>query len=203
MGTNRTENFALLRGIVAGEPELSHRVHGIPFYRFSLSVPRLSGREDLLNILAPGALLEDCPLTPGLPVEVSGEVRSFNNRSGVGSRLVITLFAKHLSKADAEFFNEVQLGGVICRPPIFRRTPLGRDICDMLLAVNRKYHRADYLPCIAWGSLASHCAQLQVGDPLAFSGRLQSRQYIKTSGEESVEHTAYEISVMTLLPPED
>ncbi|MEG2000198.1 MAG: single-stranded DNA-binding protein, partial [Evtepia sp.] len=94
--------------------------------------------------------------------------------------------------------NTILLSGVLCKPPILRRTPLGREICDFLLAVNRKYHRADYLPCIAWGSLALFCSQLSVGDPISLHGRLQSRTYVKRTAESSVEHTAYEISVMSI-----
>jgi single-stranded DNA-binding protein len=136
-------------------------------------------------------------------VEVTGEIRSFNNRSGVGNRLLITLFARTLTPTEEEFCNELSLNGVICKPPILRRTPLGRDICDILLAVNRKYRRADYLPCIAWGSLAVYCAQLQVGDPILISGRLQSRQYTKNLENQSIEHTAFEISVMSMETPSD
>lgn len=191
-------NQALLRGVVLHSPTFSHKVHGIQFYRFPLCVPRLSGREDNLNILAPAPLLERCPVEPLMQVEVSGEIRSFNNRSGVGNRLVISLFAKELRLTEETPCNEVFLNGVICKPPILRRTPLGREICDLLLAVNRKYRRADYLPCIAWGSLAVFCSQLTVGSPIYLEGRLQSRQYIKNINDESHEHTAYEISIMSL-----
>lgn len=203
MQMNENENRAILRGMVAEAPQFSHKIHGIDFYRFPLCVPRLSGREDRLNILLPQALMDQCPLSPGQFVEVMGEVRSFNNRSGSGSRLVITLYAKALSRSEEEPCNQVFLHGVLCKQPILRRTPLGRDICDLLLAVNRKYRRADYLPCIAWGSLAAFCAQLEVGSPIRLEGRLQSRIYIKNTGEDTVEHTAFELSIMSLaLPPE-
>jgi len=203
MRMNQTNNHALLRGFVMDTPVESHKVHGIQFYRFPLCVPRLSGREDILNVLIPAPLLLACPLTPNLHVEVTGEIRSFNNRSGVGNRLLITLFARTLTPTEEEFCNELSLNGVICKPPILRRTPLGRDICDILLAVNRKYRRADYLPCIAWGSLAVYCAQLQVGDPILINGRLQSRQYTKNLENQSIEHTAFEISVMSMETPSD
>lgn len=204
MQMNQNENRAVLRGIVEEAPQFSHKVHGIDFYRFPLCVPRLSGREDRLNILLPQTLMDICPLSPGLFVEVTGEVRSFNNRSGSGSKLVITLYAKTLSLSEEEPCNQVFLSGVLCKQPILRRTPLGREICDLLLAVNRKYRRADYLPCIAWGSLAAFCAQLEVGDPIRLEGRLQSRTYIKNMGESAVEHTAFELSIMSLaLPPEE
>ncbi len=203
MRLDQTENRALLRGSVGEVPILSHRAHGIAFYRFPLCVPRLSGREDRLNVLVSSQLLESCPLTPGDCVEVTGEIRSFNNRNGQGSRLVITLFARTLSYTEDPPCNEVRLAGALCKIPVLRRTPLGRDICDMLLAVNRKYRRADYLPCITWGTLALYCAQLQVGDTVLLNGRLQSRVYLKAEEDSAVEHTAFEISVMSLELPED
>lgn len=198
MKITQAENQALLRGFAAATPEHSHTVHGIAFYSFPLRVPRLSGNDDLLNIVASETLLQCCPVTPDAALEVLGEIRSFNNRSGAGSRLVITLYAKELRFTQEEPCNQVLLSGVICKAPILRRTPLGRDICDILLAVNRRYRRADYLPCIAWGSLAAACAQMEVGEGIRLEGRLQSRVYTKRVDNESTEHTAYEISIMSL-----
>lgn len=191
------ENRVVLRGRVAGEATLSHRVHSIDFYRFPLSVPRLSGREDLLNILSPLAPGETLP-PAGTFVEVAGEIRSFNNRSGVGSRLVITVLARCVAESEEAPCNQVFLRGALCKPPSLRRTPLGRDICDLLLAVNRRYRRADYLPCIAWGALAHQCSQLETGDSLWLDGRLQSRTYLKTIGEVTQERTAFEISITSV-----
>lgn len=196
MGQAQTDNHIILRGRVDGTAELSHRVHGMDFYRFPLSVSRLSGREDRVNILCP-ASLPQLP-EPGEFVEVEGEVRSFNNRSGVGSRLVITVLARSVIPGVGEPCNRVLLTGTLCREPVFRRTPLGRDICDLLLAVNRRYRRADYLPCIAWGTLAHECGQLETGDALRLDGRLQSRTYLKTVGDRREERTAFEISITTL-----
>ena len=139
------ENRVVLRGTVAGEAVLSHQVHGIDFYRFPLAVPRLSGREDLLNILFPLSSPETALPQAGAFVEVTGEIRSFNNRSGVGNRLVITVLARSVVPGEGDPCNQVFLHGVLCKPPVLRRTPLGRDICDLLLAVNRRYRRADYL----------------------------------------------------------
>ena len=192
------ENRVVLRGTVAGDAVFSHQVHGIDFYRFPLSVPRLSGQEDLLNILQPIAPGENPPPQDGQFVEVVGEIRSFNNRSGVGNRLIITVLARSVIPGQGEPCNEVLLGGVLCKSPILRRTPLGRDICDLLLAVNRRYRRADYLPCIAWGSLALQCGRLETGDPLWLNGRLQSRTYLKTLGNTTQERTAFEISITSL-----
>ena len=196
------ENRVVLRGTVAEEATLSHQVHGIAFYRFPLVVPRLSGREDRLNILCPHTAPEDPLPQAGAFVEVRGEVRSFNNKSGKGSRLVITLYAKELRPTAGEHENQLLLAGVLCKPPVVRRTPLGRDICDLMLAVNRRYGRADYLPCIAWGGLARRCGALEVGDGVRIEGRLQSRAYTKVDHGVSEVRTAYEVSVMKLEPVE-
>ena len=200
MQTGWNENRALLCGTVAGEPVLSHENHGVSYDVFPLSVPRLSGAEDRLNVVAARPLLTDCPLAPGDRVEVQGEVRSFNNRTGPGSRLVITLFARSLSPTRAEPANCLELSGVLCKPPILRRTPLGREICDLMLAVNRKYGRADYLPCIAWGTLAQRCGGLHVGDGVKLEGRLQSRSDQKVVDGVTQDRTAFEVSVMHLEP---
>ena len=139
----------------------------------------------------------------GSPLTVRGEVRTFNNRSGVGSRLVVSVFARELTQEEGEDENVLALSGVLCKPPALRATPLGRTICDMILAINRRYGRADYLPCIAWGSLAYHCGSMKVGDRLALEGRLQSRVYTKEIDGQMQERTAFEVSVMSLADPED
>ena len=203
MQTGWNENHALLRGVAAAAPEFSHENHGVAYQVFPLTIPRLSGAEDRLNVVASLPQLEAFPIVPGAPVEVIGEVRSFNNRSGAGSRLVITAFARTLAPwSEAEPANRLELTGVLCKAPILRRTPLGREICDLMLAVNRKYGRADYLPCIAWGGLAQRCAGLAVGDGVRLEGRLQSRAYQKVVDGAAQERTAYEISVMRLEPEE-
>ena len=129
---------------------------------------------------------------------VLGEVRTFNNRTGVGSRLVISAFARELRQEPGEDENRLELSGTLCKTPSLRATPLGRTICDMILAVNRRYGRADYLPCIAWGSLAHRCGGMEVGDQLRLTGRLQSRTYTKVSGDRSEERVAFEVSIMSL-----
>lgn len=203
MQTGWNENHAVLCGTVAEAPHFSHENHGVGYEVFPLSVPRLSGAEDRLNVVVSRPMLDTCPLTPGDRVEVHGEVRSFNNRTGAGSRLVITLFARTLEPAEGESVNHLELTGVLCKPPVVRRTPLGREICDLMLAVNRKYGRADYLPCIAWGALAQRCGCLDVGDSVKLEGRLQSRGYQKVVDGVAQERTAFEISVMRLEPAED
>ncbi|WP_276858623.1 single-stranded DNA-binding protein [Intestinimonas timonensis] len=200
MRTSWNENHAVLRGTAAAEPVFSHTNHGVDFFVFPLSVPRLSGTEDRLNVVVPQPLLAECPPTPGRQLEVTGEVRTFNNRTGPGSRLVITLLARALSDTEEPPCNQLTLSGVLCKPPVLRRTPLGREICDLMLAVNRRYGRADYLPCIAWGALAQRCGGLSVGDCVELEGRLQSRLYQKVVGGVTQERTAFEVSVTTLTP---
>ena len=194
----RGENKIVLRGQAVRPPALSHRNHGVDYYVVPFRVPRLSGTDDVLNLIT--ADPDPALWAPGRWVDAEGEVRSYNNRSGQGSKLVITVLVRSACPAPAEEGeNRLVLAGTLCRRPVARRTPLGREICDLLLAVNRPYGRADYLPCIAWGSLAAHCAGLDVGGRLRLEGRLQSRQYHKLIDGEQVERTAFEISVMNLL----
>lgn len=198
----RGENKILLRGQAAAPPVLSHRNHGVDYYVSPLRVPRLSGVDDVLNLIT--ADPDPALWAQGRWIEAEGEVRSYNNRSGSGSKLVITVLVRSARPAPVEEGeNRLTLAGALCRKPVARRTPLGREICDLLLAVNRPYGRADYLPCISWGSLAVHCGGLDVGDTLRLEGRLQSRQYHKLIDGEQVERTAFEISVMNLLEADD
>lgn len=196
---DEARNILSLRGTAIGEPIYSHENHGQKYYRFPLSVRRLSGQEDILPVittLEPIAHL--LPLT-GQHLLLEGQLRSFNNRSGSGSRLVITVYPRVLIPTEEEDLNSIQLSGVLCKPPILRRTPLGRCICDMMLAVNRRYGRADYLPCIAWGQIAMITGSMAVGDALSLEGRVQSRQYTKVIDGNAFERTAYEVSIMHLL----
>ena len=197
-----TKNEVLLEGLALGEPEWSHENHGTQFYRVYLQVPRLSGQVDVLPVLLPGALAAQA--AEGRLLRVRGQLRSFNNRSGVGSRLVLTVYAQELQTGLDEPCNQIILSGALCKPPVFRRTPLGRSICDLMLAVPRRYGRADYLPVIAWGQLAVKASRLRVGAPLALEGRIQSRTYHKvTESGETEERVAYEVSMMRLLDQED
>ena len=196
-------NRVHLCGQAADAPVLSHINHGCAFYRFTLSVLRLSGQADKLPVIVPKALLDAVPVAAGDTVTVIGQLRSFNNKSGQGNRLVITVFAQSIEPGDGSYFNRILLSGVLCKQPTLRRTPLGRSICDMILAVNRRYGRADYLPCIAWGKVAAKIAEMQVGDRLTLEGRVQSRTYIKQTDAGSEERTAYEVSVMQLLDDEE
>ena len=197
MQTNKNRIF--LRGRLAAPPVLSHTNHGVRYYTLPLTVRRLSGAEDRLNVVASQEQLALFPpLEAGAPLSVTGEVRTFNNRSGVGSRLVVSVFARELSQEEGEDENRLELSGALCKPPALRSTPLGRTICDMILASNRRYGRADYLPCIAWGSLAYRCGSMAVGDSLDLEGRLQSRVYTKEIDGQPQERTAFEVSVMSL-----
>lgn len=203
MQKNWNKNQITLHGQVDEAPVLSHANHGEQYWAVPLRVSRLSGAADRLNLVIAEELLRRCPLNAGDEVSVWGEVRSFNNKSGVGSRLVITVFVREVRREQAEDENALELAGTLCKLPVYRRTPLGRDICDMMLAVNRRYGRTDYLPCIAWGTLAWRCAALTVGDTLELAGRLQSRVYTKHIGEESQQRTAFEVSVMAMNVLED
>lgn len=202
MTEQRGENRISLRGQVAGEPVLTHRNHGVDYYTIPFRVPRLSGAEDMVNLVAAHPDPELWRTGDWLAVE--GEVRSYNNRSGVGPRLIITVLVRTaLPVEPSEGENRLILSGVLCKLPVRRRTPLGREICDLLLAVNRPYGRADYLPCIAWGSLAALCGGMAVGERLRLEGRLQSRRYRKVTPEGEESRVAFEVSVMNLLPEED
>ena len=198
----KSQNYVELWGIADGAPEFSHENHGESFYRFPLRVERLSGQSDMPPILVSQSLLQAVEVAEGTPLRVVGQLRSFNNRSGKGRRLVISVFAQSIEPCDGGHFNRILLSGVLCKPPVLRHTPLGRSICDMILAVNRRYGRADYLPCIAWGQTAAQVAERSVGERLSLEGRVQSRTYLKQTDTGSEERTAYEVSVMQLLDNE-
>ncbi len=195
--TNQTRNDVLLEGTAQAAPAWSHDNHNTSFYRFFLEVPRLSRQADILPVLLPEALVSQ--VQPGTPLQVRGQLRSFNNHSGIGNRLVLTVYALEISPGEGVPCNHIQLSGTLCKPPVFRRTPLGRSICDLMLAVPRRYSRADYLPVIAWGQLAIQASRLAVGDPLTLEGRVQSRIYHKVTENGTEERTAYEVSMMHLL----
>lgn len=194
MELTQGNNIVRLVGTAAGRPMLSHESRGEAFYRLPLSVRRLSGTEDELPLLLRRSLLEKLELREADKLCVSGELRSFNNRSGEGARLVITVFARMLQLCEGEDENSVLLRGALCRPPTLRRTPMGRDICDLMLAVNRPCGRSDYLPCICWGPLAREVSLCPTGTALQLAGRFQSRPYIKMTADGPVEKVAYEVS---------
>ena len=190
-------NQVPLRGTLASAPRFSHENHGKRFFRFYLDVPRLSSAVDTLPIVAPETLLESTPLEEGSLLSLTGQVRSHNLRSDGQRHLLIFVFASSLALQDGEPANQVTLEGFLCREPTYRRTPLGREICDVMLAVPRAFQRADYLPCILWGRTAQEVSRCHTRDSLRVNGRLQSRIYTKVTEEGSLQKTAYEISALT------
>ena len=198
-----TANHILLRGTLSSLPEFSHENHGRRFFRFFLDVPRLSGAVDRLPVIAEETILHSTDLSDGDMLTVAGQVRSHNVRTDGRRHLLIFVFANAILCEDGEPVNEVILEGPLCREPTYRRTPLGREICDVMLAVPRAFKRADYLPCILWGRTALEASRCHTRDRIKICGRLQSRIYTKITESGSEERTAYEISALTAEIPED
>lgn len=198
-----TANHILLRGTLASLPEFSHENHGRRFFRFFLDVPRLSGALDKLPVIAEEGILHCTDLSDGDMITVAGQIRSHNIRTDGRRHLLIFVFANAIICEDGEPANEVILEGPLCREPVYRRTPLGREICDLMLAVPRAFRRADYLPCILWGRTALEASRCHTRDIIRICGRLQSRIYTKVTDHGSEERTAYEISALTADIPEE
>lgn len=196
-----SRNEVELEGQVLTAPEFSHENHDTRFYRFSLQIPRLSGQWDLLPVLIPESLTGQ--VIPGEPLRLTGQLRSFNNRSQQGRRLVLSVHVQSLLPCQGEPCNRILLSGRLCKTPILRRTPLGRSICDLMLAVPRRYSRTDYLPVIVWGRLALEAAGLPVSAPVTLEGRIQSREYTKVTDDGPCQRTAYEVSVMQFLEEDE
>lgn len=194
---DNTANRIELCGQLGAMPEYSHENHGRRFYRFPLDVERLSGTVDTLQLIADEQTLNSMDLSGGTMIYAEGQIRSFNSRSQSGRKLIISVYVQHMETCDYEPENLAILTGTICREPTFRRTPLGREICDIMLAVNRQYRRTDYLPCILWGRTAQEVCECPVGTVLQITGRLQSREYIKLLPDGAEKRTAYEISAIT------
>ena len=190
-------NWVLLRGELKDLPVFSHENHGKRFDRMTLEILRLSGTADLVHVIVDQELLAAADPTAGDMIEVEGQMRSYNNRTGEGRRLIISVYAASILACDGLPENRVYLRGRICREPVYRRTPLGREICDVMLAVERRYGRTDYLPCILWGSLARLAAVQEKGSTLWLWGRLQSRTYVKQLESGSEERMAFEVSAIT------
>ena len=191
-----TNNYAVAVGELQSEFSYSHESYGECFYSFSLKIPRLSDSADIINITASERILCDEDYSVGDRLKVTGQFRSYNNYTDTGNRLILTLFAKTIERADGEkYLNEIELNGFLCKPPVYRTTPFGREITDLLLAVNRTHNKSDYIPCIAWGRNAKFAQKLNVGDNIVVSGRMQSREYQKKIDDEIITKTAYEISV--------
>lgn len=192
-------NRAYVAGTVITVPEFSHEVLGEKFYDVTLSVRRLSDRHDEIPVTVSDRLMQDMPLAPGDTVGVSGQLRSYNKQTEGRSKLVLRIFARELDDGESDTPNRIELEGFVCKPPVYRTTPFNREICDMLLAVNRAYNKSDYIPAIAWGRNARYAGEFAVGDKVAVTGRIQSRVYQKTLPDGSVEdRVAYEVSVSRL-----
>ena len=191
-------NRVTLRGSLHTAPEFSHENHGIAFYRLVLEVTRLSGVCDYLPVVASCELLGRTCVSDGDRVLVTGQLRSYHNAASAHQKLKIFVFAEEMEVDWGEPCNEVILTGSIRKEPVFRRTPLGREICDVMLSVARSYKRTDYIPCIFWGRTARELALCSVGQRVTLRGRFQSRQYKKATEEGILTRTAYEVSTLTM-----
>ncbi len=197
-------NSVTLIGEVVSDLAYSHEVYGEGFYSFDLQVSRLSNAFDILPVTISERIIESETIAVGKSVEVRGQIRSYNNfvESSKKNKLVLTVFVREVLPFDYSVNknpNDVSLNGFICKPPVYRTTPFGREICDILLAVNRSYNKSDYIPCIAWGRNAKYSGRLAVGDNIKVWGRMQSRLYQKRLDDgEVVEKTALEISISKL-----
>ena len=213
MDTNYLENnYLTLVGKVTGEKRFSHEIYGEKFYVFDLEIPRLSGNADIIPITVSERIATDEMLTEGKNLLVKGQFRSYNSYDTQKNRLILTVFAKDVIEVEEKpededneivkkdmVTNEVVLIGYICKKPIYRQTPFGREIADILLAVNRAYNKSDYIPCIARGRNARFCQNLEVGTKVKLVGRVQSRTYEKKYEDGTVENrVAYEVSVGSL-----
>ena len=192
-------NQITVRGQLVDLPEFSHENHGKRFYRFYLEIPRLSGNSDCLPVIAEERILDTIDLSGGSMLTVTGQIRSHNTRTGGSRHLLIFIFASEITAEDGEPCNDVIIEGPLCKEPIYRRTPLGREICDAMLAVPRTFRRADYLPCILWGKVAKEVSDCVMRDRIQICGRMQSRTYTKVTEEGPQERVAYEISALTAL----
>lgn len=193
-------NEVELVGTVDSELKFSHEVYGEGFYSFMVKVMRLSDISDLINVTISERLLQNIILTVGDTVSITGQFRSYNNYTESGNRLILTVFARDIcvnpQEVNVKNPNHIFLNGFLCKKPVYRTTPFGREITDILIAVNRAYNKSDYIPCIAWGRNARFAGSLEVGENIKIWGRIQSREYQKKISEtESVTKTAYEISI--------
>lgn len=200
-----TGNIIHLRGHVCQNLTFGHELFGEQFYVTTLRVPRLSGAEDFLPITLSERLLIDAPITAGSPLCLEGQLRSYNKVVEGAGRLLITAFAQRLLNEDNEENpNRVNLVGALCKPPSYRTTPFGREIADLMLAVNRSYGKSDYIPCITWGRTARYASNLKIGDKVQLVGRFQSRNYQKQLPDGTMlNKVAYEVSVSRLAAMKD
>ena len=197
----KANNVALVGYITSSKEKtftLDHQHYGEKFYSFTLEVERQSGTKDYLPIIASEKLIDRQQTYEKTPVCIIGQFRSYNQNIGDSRHLVLYVFAQNLFITDNDDMNEVRISGFLCRKPTFRTTPLGRQIADLLIAVNRPYGKSDYIPCICWGRNAIYASRLEVGSSINFIGRLQSREYQKCIDDISSTKTAYEVSIINI-----
>ncbi len=199
---NQTEknNKVFISGEIISEAEFSHEVYGEGFYEMYVLVKRLSGQGDVLPVTISERLIADKDLKVGVNINAFGQFRSYNKLVDGKSKLMLTVFVRELLEEPIiKNPNSIVLSGYICKPPIYRTTPFNREIADVLVAVNRSYNKSDYIPCIAWGRNARFAKNLAVGEKIALSGRIQSREYQKRISDEEIKvMTAYEVSISKL-----
>ncbi len=194
-------NKAVVAGIVSKPLQFSHKTYGEVFYTFKLGVERKSGYEDEVIIMISERLITDDPPSIGQYIRIYGQVRTYNENVEGRNKLNIVVFAREVETQDSKYKdeNEIYLEGFLCKKPVRRTSPLGRKICDIMLAVNRMYNKSDYIPCIAWGRNALYAETMDVGDKICITGRLQSREYRKRVGDgDIITKTAYEVSILKL-----
>lgn len=195
----RNNNITVF-GLVAEEPAFNHEVFGEKFFKMMVSVNRVSGTVDILPVLISERIADLKELKTGACVTITGRIRSYNEHIGEKSKLILAIFTENIeiyeNEAEPPFDNDVVLRGFICKEPNYRVTPLGREITDVLIAVNRAYGKSDYIPCIVWGRNAKFAGRLETGEHIQIQGRFQSREYAKKISDNEVEtRTAYEVSV--------
>lgn len=199
METFNLSNLVKIGGIVISDLEFSHEIYDEKFYKFYVEVERLSDLTDSLPIILSERVFDVTTIEKGVPVIIEGQFRSYNELGDAKSKLVLSIFAKDFrisSKEEVSKLNEITLEGFICKKPIYRKTPLGREISDLLLAVNRSYKKSDYIPCILWGRNAKYSEMLEIGTKVKLSGRIQARVYEKKQPDGTIiKHVAYEVSV--------
>ena len=204
-------NRVCIIGEIVSEFTFSHEVFGEGFYIANVSVNRLSDMVDVIPLMISERLIDVTKDYRGMKIEVAGQFRSYNRHEGTKNKLVLSIFVRELRFIEEDEMpeeqsksNQIFLDGFVCKPPIYRKTPWGREIADVLVAVNRPYGKSDYIPCIAWGRNARFAGGLEVGSHLQVSGRVQSREYTKKIGEDEVERrVAYEVSVSKIDLVED
>ncbi len=197
---NKQNNKVYLKGEIVTEARFSHEMYGEGFYEMDILVKRLSGQADVLPVTISERLIERGNVKVGTELKALGQFRSYNKLVDGKSKLMLTVFVREILDEDySQNPNNIVLSGYICKPPIYRTTPFNREIADVLIAVNRAYNKSDYIPCIAWGRNARFVKNLAVGEKIALSGRIQSREYQKKISETETKFmTAYEVSISKL-----